>query len=536
MSLRNIGPLQISDTLVMPRVVPFLLAILLAAQNVTAQNLPAQHHASLGIALAREGKLPEAEHELREAVRAAPAVGPYRAQLGSILGLQGKWKDALESFQKAIDLAPENLDFRRETAAVQWQLGMMSSAEKNLHYVLARHPGDSGALLLLGLVKDRTGDYAQAAQLLDSQFELVISQPDRTVALFHSLVHNGQHDKTAKIVAVLKLHANDKSWTDAVVRCTQIAAMGGELETSEALFALIPHDDSGRPIAGFQLAKLLYSRAQVSRAKELLLQLAENGVVSADLQALLGNCFESERQPSLALQAYQRAIQADPSRIDYYEDLISLLLYLRKTNDAIRLVNHALEIAPNDARPWVWKGNVDLRSNAQKDAMESYRHAVKLDGSNADAIVGVAAVYFATGQSDAAIAEYKAGIVRFPNDARFYVACAEMLLASPDSLKLQAQAESLLQKAVKLTPQSAEGHYLLGQLAMQQSRLKDAETELSLSVRSDPDRSKAHFALSVVYRRMGRTDDATKEFALYQNLKQGEENGMTTGMTAAEKP
>ena len=125
---------------------------------------------------------------------------------------------------------------------------------------------------------------------------------------------------------------------------------------------------------------------------------------------------------------------------------------------------------------------------------------------------------------------------RFPNDARFYVACAEMLLASPDSLKLQAQAESLLKKAVELMPRSAEGHYLLGQLAMQQSRLKDAETELSLSERSDPDRSKAHFALSVVYRRMGRTDDATKEFALYQNLKQVEESGMTTGMTAAEKP
>ena len=58
---------------------------------------------------------PEAEQELREAVRAAPAVAPYRAQLGSILGLQGKWKDALECFQKAFDLALENLDFRRET-------------------------------------------------------------------------------------------------------------------------------------------------------------------------------------------------------------------------------------------------------------------------------------------------------------------------------------------------------------------------------------------------------------------------------------
>lgn len=323
MSLRSIGPLQISDRFVMPSVVPFLFAVLLAAQNVTAQNLSAQTHATLGISLAREGKLPEAEQELREAVRAAPAAAAYRAQLGSILGLQGKWKEALESFRKAIDLAPENLDFRRETAAVEWQLGLLSLAEKNLQYVLARHPADSGATLLLGLVREKSGDYTNAAQLLDSQFELVISQPDRTVALFHSIVESGERDKIQRIVDVLKLRANDKQWANAIVRCTQIAAMGGDLLTSEVLFALIPDDDSRRPAAGFQLAQLLYSRAQVSQAKELLLQLAERGVVSADLQALLGTCFESERRPDLALQAYQRAIKVDPSRVDYYEDLIS---------------------------------------------------------------------------------------------------------------------------------------------------------------------------------------------------------------------
>ena len=513
-----------------------LFAALLVVQSVTGQSSPAQDRAGHGISLAREGKLVEAEQELRQAVRAAPVVAQYRAQLGSILGLQGKWKEALQSFQKAVDLAPQNLDFRRETAAVQWQLGLMPSAEKNLDYVLTKHPGDSGAILLLGLVKERTGDYAKAAQLLDSQFELVILQPDRTVALFHSTIESRQHDKLTKIVDALKLHVNDKPWADAIGRCTQIAAVGGDLQTSEALFALIPDDNSGRPAAGFQLAKLLYSRGQVSQAKNLLLLLAEHGAVSADLQVLLGNCFESERRPDLALQAYQRAIQADPSRVDYYEDLISLLLYFHKTNDAIALVDHALAIAPNDARPWVWKGNVDLNRNAYEDAMRSYRHAAKLDSSNADAIVGVAAAYFVTGQSDAAIAEYKAGIARFPNDARFYVAYAEMLLASPDSLKLQAQAESLLQRALKLAPQSAEAHYELGQLALQQSRLKDAEAELSRSLQSDPDRSKTHFALSVVYRRMGRTDNATKEFAIYQNLKQTEEGGTAAAIMTEGKP
>src|SRR5437762_1626094 len=194
----RIGPLQICHRFGMPSVI-LLLAALLSVQNVRAQNLSAQDHASLGISLAREGKLPEAERELREAAHVAPGVASYRAQLGSILGLQGKWREALESFQKAIDLAPENLDFRRETAAVQWQLGLMASAEKNLHYVLAKHPGDSGAILLLGLVKERTGDYAKAVELLDSQFELVIAQPDRTVALFHSIVQSGQQDKITRV-------------------------------------------------------------------------------------------------------------------------------------------------------------------------------------------------------------------------------------------------------------------------------------------------------------------------------------------------
>lgn len=535
-SRSRIGPLQTCHGFRMSCALPLLLAVLLAVQNVRAQGLSAQDHANRGISLAREGKLPEAEQELREAVRVAAGVASYRAQLGSILGLEGNWTESLANFQKAIDLAPENLDFRRETAAVQWQLGLMSSAEKNLQYVLARHPDDSGSIMLLGLVKERNGDYTSAAELLDSQFELVISQPDRTVALFNSAVRSSQRDKITKIVSALRVRANDKLWASVIVRCTQIAVMSGDLPTAQTLFAWLPHDDPGRPAAGVQLAKLLYSRGEVSQAKELLLQLAARGVLSADVQALLGNCFESQHQPGPAMQAYQRAIELNPSRVDYYQDPISLLLDLGKTNDALVLVNRALAIAPGDARPWLWKGKVDIRLHAYKDAMESYTHAGKLDSSSADAILGVAAVYFVSGQSDAAIAEYKAGIARFPNEARLYVACASMLLASPDSPKLQAEAGNLLQKAVKLAPQSAEAHYQLGQLALQQSRLKDAEGEFSLSLQSEPDRSKAHFALSVVYRRMGRTDDATRQFAIYQDLKRAEESGTSAAMTAAEKP
>ncbi len=512
-----------------------MCAALLFVTSAVAQRPPGRDHANLGISLARERRLPEAERELREAVRVAPAVASYRAQLASILGLQGKWKESLTHFRKAIDLSPEDLDFRRETAAVEWQLGLMPAAEKNLRFVLARQPADVGAILLLGLVKERTGDYNTAAQLLESQFELVISQPDRTVALFHSFSASGQHDKASKIVDVLKLRAHDPGWTKAISQCAQIAASNGNLATSQALFALIPGNDSGRAAAGVSLAKLLYRRGQVPQAKQLLLQMAEHGVVSVDLQVLLANCFQSEHQPFLAIKAYQRAIELEPKRIDYYGELVLLLLDLGKMDDARALVNRALAMAPNDAKPWLWKGHVNFRSHAYKDAIESYTHAGSLDRSNADAVLGIAAVHFIAGQTEAAIADYKAGIVRFPNEPRLHLAYAQTLLASPDAFEQQATAKDLLQRAVKLAPQLAEAHYQLGQLAMRQNRLSDAEGELLLSLQSAPDQSKAHFALATVYRRMGRTENATKQFAMYQELKQAEESGRQSAMIPAEK-
>jgi tetratricopeptide (TPR) repeat protein len=490
----------------------------------------ARDYASSGISLAREGNLAQAQRELEQAVKLAPAVALYRAQLASILGLQSKWQAALEAFQKAIDLAPDNLDFRREAAAVQWQLGLMPAAEQNLQFVLTRLPQDPGSLLLLGLVKEKTGHYPEAAELLDSQFTLVSSQPDRVAAMFHSVVESGQPTKIPKILTVLTQHATDPQWTNVISRCTQIAAASGDVQTATALFALLPDNDAAYIPAALQMAKLLYDHGRVPEARQLLLQLEEHGVVSAALQALLGNCYESERQPDLALQAYRRAIEADPKRIDYYEDLIALLLYLRKTDEALVEVKRAIGVAPDDVRAWVWKGNAELQRNSAKDAMQSYQHAAKLDSSNADARLGIATVYFITGQSDEAIAEYRAGIARFPDDARFYIACAEMLVGSPDSIKLQAQAESLLRQAIKLTPQSAEARYLVGQLALQEGRLDEALDELTRSVQSDPDRSKPHFALSSVYRRMGRAQDAAKEFALYQKLKQFEENAAPSTM------
>jgi tetratricopeptide (TPR) repeat protein len=107
---------------------------------------------------------------------------------------------------------------------------------------------------------------------------------------------------------------------------------------------------------------------------------------------------------------------------------------------------------------------------------------------------------------------------------------------SPQSVELAGSAEALLKKAIALEPNSAEAHYQLGQLALQQGRLTAAESEFLASLSANPNQSKVHFGLALAYRRTGRASEATKEFALFEEMKKKEDQEPTAVPTPAGKP
>jgi len=514
-----------------------LLLILLIPGSLAQSPLStsAQEHARRGLALAQSHNWRLAEQELQAAVAAAPATALYRAQLASVLGLDGKWHESLKSFKKAVELEPANLNFRRETAAVQWQLGIIDDAEKNLDYVLKAQPSDPGASVLLGLVRESQGQYREAGELLDSQYDRVISQPDWTVALFEASLKNGDKEDAFRIMQVLEGRASDPSWTSAIARCAEIAARNDETGKAQTLSALIPSTSPLRHALALQLATAFYQAGNVPQARRSLEEFEAQGQPNGDSQNLLGKCLEAQHQWVSAVEAYKRSIALEPHKIDHFEDLVTLDLQLGRMEDAGQAADRAVALFPADAKAWILKGDVELRMSAYKKAMESYAHASKLDPSSADVLLDIASLHFVAGETDQAVAQYKAGMARFPNDPRFYISCAEVLLAEPDPTAKQPYAKTLLEKAVALDPESAEAHYQLGQLALQEQRWKDAEAEFLLSARHPPDRSKTHFALSQLYRRTGQNDEADQQFKIYQNLKL-QESGVAAVSSPAGKP
>ena len=78
---------------------------------------PARYN--LAVLLIRQGKLADAERELREAIRGAPALDMAYYTLGNLLARQGRFQDALPVFREAVRLRPGEADWRMRLSRVE---------------------------------------------------------------------------------------------------------------------------------------------------------------------------------------------------------------------------------------------------------------------------------------------------------------------------------------------------------------------------------------------------------------------------------
>jgi tetratricopeptide (TPR) repeat protein len=289
------------------------------------------------------------------------------------------------------------------------------------------------------------------------------------------------------------------------------------------LFSLTHSNNAPRFDAGYNLATLYYRSGRPLDAEKLLRPLFAAGWEDADGLRLLAFCHLQQSQPELARSAMEKALRIRPTDVSLYEDYIALESSTGNPEKAAALRGRLVHAAPQNPAAWVAKGNTELRFGLNREALESYSRAEKLDGSKPEALLGRADAYFLSGNREKALEECKIAINRFPRDARSFLTYAKILLESPEAVAPTGEAERMLRKAVELQPNSPGAHYLLGQLALVQGRNAEAEEELRKSLALDPNRSEAHFALSSLYRRLNRKDEAAKEFADFQNLKQAEE-------------
>ncbi len=253
---------------------------------------------------------------------------------------------------------------------------------------------------------------------------------------------------------------------------------------------------------------------------------------NVDDHLLLGRLYRLNNDLQKAENELKTAVKLDP---DSEEAVTTLALLYTDEGDTA----HALQVlssVPDTGRSGKLYAALGATYEQRKDfksAIDAYKHAVRLDRDNLDAIRGLAENLLNDGQVDAALDQYKVIADANPEDAQTYLRISEIYRRQG---KYEDALESL-KKAQAMVPDAMEVPYNIAVVYQAQGRYDEAEkilqdllkkTEKADNTYSQADRNnRAIFIerLGMVYRDQENYQAAVEAFR--QMIPLGDENART---------
>lgn len=275
----------------------------------------------------------------------------------------------------------------------------------------------------------------------------------------------------------------------------------------------------------YRLAQAYEEAGQHEKAKTLVQELIvskSNSNDRADLHRLLGDIDEHSNQPLAAEHEYERAVQLEPSEVNYFAWGSELLEH--------RAVEAAADVFTKGVRAFPRSERLLAGLGAALYAHGSYEEGAKRVCDASDVNTSDSQPYLFLGKMEQAAPRplpcAREKLARFVNEhsdnarANYYYAIA--LLNSDEQANDSTQAETLLQRAVRLDPQFAEAYLQLGVLQAQRGDSANAKKSYEKAAAADPQFPDPHFRLAQIYKRGGEKEKALQELQAFERLKQSE--------------
>lgn len=146
---------------------------------VTSANPSA--HSGLGMALADQGKLPEAIQEYEEAIRLKPDLPVAHYNLGVALASQGKLDEAIQHYQRAIQIRPDYPEALNNLGNALGEAGRLPEAVQQFERALQARPDFAEAHFDLGVALARQDKLDEAIPHFQEALALAAAQNNKAL-------------------------------------------------------------------------------------------------------------------------------------------------------------------------------------------------------------------------------------------------------------------------------------------------------------------------------------------------------------------
>jgi tetratricopeptide (TPR) repeat protein len=457
-------------------------------------------------------------------------------QRGMELFRQENYEAALQKFQEARRLRPTDASLENLIGITETKLGRIDEANRDYEAAARLDPTLPGPHKNLGFNHLGKGQYKAAEKQL--KMALAIDETDPFVNYYLTILYLSTSRGTEAIPHIKAAESplgNDPAMAyQAIIACLNANASGeaskliGLLEGNSGLSvdqeyeiarmfngrqmfvesaARFRHIAEMQPTSWqnqYNLALALVRAKQQREALPILATLTAEHASDANLLASIASTYETAGATLLALDAYQKAITADPTNPDRYLDCTRLMIDLDRYDEAITLTQQGIPLVPDDYPLTIRMGAIEMMRGNREKARDWYRKATAKHPALALGYVALAQTYMKEGKDAEALQILTEGRVAVPQDfALEYV----MGLVS-FQLGHQKEAMDALKSAEELGPTVVEPHYQLGLLYMKMEQWQGAQQEFEQVLKLDPHNAATYYQLSRTYRRLGATDKA----------------------------
>lgn len=277
-----------------------------------------------------------------------------------------------------------------DEAAAAYEQGKTAEAEQKIDWILKNHPGDLGALVLMGVVLDSEQRYKEAESYYGRALKIA---PDSAQVLNNVANHylaTGNRlrarDLYLKAIAVDPRHAN------ANLQLAQISVE--EKQGAQALVYLIRLGEAGTSNPGVVLlrARALALSGQCADADPILEKLPDQPSADARLYFSIGMTEAECKLYERAERSFSRALDADPRNPEVLYNLGLAALRAGHAERAQSALEIALRERPDDADCFYALAQALLKQERPVDAAALLAKAQKVAPERADIVLLIAQV------------------------------------------------------------------------------------------------------------------------------------------------
>lgn len=408
----------------------------------------------LGDALARQGRLAEAETAYRQAARNAPASADIRTGLVEVLIAQGRIDEAEALAAQTPGGAAGSVTTRARIAQAKadelWAAGDLAGARVAFETALAGFPSEPWLRLDYARFLLERGETSSADGLMSPLASSVGAEPLHAAALWADQRNRPREglaalDRIPAAERTAPMNALAQSLQDRAViqQAKQAAAAGRGYEGASALRALLAKPGLPMGTAG-EAASALYDLGDAEPAlaaaqQALMVDVPATPAAYDGFVSVLAKAGRDAEAAALIRQASMKAAPTPENRRAVAGLAATLASEradrLRQQGDlagAFDALSQASAIAPDNPRILSALGRLYLTGQMPDEAARTYEALLRIRPGDPDALAGLAEAALARNDLPRARDSLRLAMARSPNNADLYLLKARIETAAGD--------------------------------------------------------------------------------------------------------